>query len=162
MKLFKIASLATAATLALAAQASADSFTPSSTSFTGVGATSMIKGVGPIPCTANFTGHSDAAPVPPATSSYAWIDSATFTGSIFCTSVTAAGLPWRVRATGTNTAVIESVRFNSPLGPCGPGDLPVTVSGGQISFNSTVNPGACQVWTTTPIATTPSVGITWP
>lgn len=169
MKLFKIASIAAVATLALAAQASAASFTPPSTSFTGIGATNMIKGLGPFPCAAKFTGHTDAAP-PPGGTSYAWIDSAAFTGSVFCTSVTAASLPWRARVTsgpataGTPaTAVIEQVKFNSPVGPCGPADLNVTIDvAGNIAFHQTLNPGACEVWTTTPIATTPAVGVIYP
>jgi hypothetical protein len=161
MKLFKIASIAAVATLALAAQATAAEFVPSSptgpTSFTGIGATNMIKGLGPFPCSAKFTGHTDATP-----STYAWIDSAAFTGSVFCTSVTAASLPWRAHIVNGTTAVIEQVKFNSPVGPCGPADLTVNLASGAISFHQTLNPGGCEVWTTTPIATTPSVGIIYP
>lgn len=156
MKIFKLIALAATASLAMAASAQASSFSPTSTSFTATGGTNLMKGLlGPIPCTANFTGHTDSA-------GRAFIDTAAFTGSSLCTSVTAAGLPWEAIADSATTAKIKAVRFNSPLGPCGAEDLPVALSGGAITFNYTMTAGNCHVWTTSAIVTTPTVSIVWP
>ena len=158
MKAFTMISVAVLASLAMAAQASAASFAPPNTSFTGAGTTNLKKGIfPPIPCTANFTGHTDAAGA-------AFIDTAAFTGSVACTSIAASGLSWGTTITGPNSATINGVAFSSPLGPCGPANLPVNVSStGVITFNYTITAGNCTVSTTGGgIVTTPAVTIVWP
>jgi hypothetical protein len=157
MKAFNILALGAAASLSLAAaQASAASISPPGTSFTGVGATQLSKsGLPTIGCKATFTGSTDAA-------GNASITSATFTaGSFLCAGISATALPWSVTVTGPTTATINGVSVSASIfGTC-TGAVPATISGGSITFNTTLAPN-CAVQTTSPIVTTPSVSIVWP
>ncbi|MBO9558903.1 MAG: activator of alkane oxidation [Caulobacter sp.] len=147
---------ALAAASLIAAQASAASISPPGTSFTGVGKTQLAKsGLPTIGCNANFTGSTDAA-------GNASITSATFTpGSFLCSGISATGLPWSVTVTGPTTATINNVSVSASIfGTC-TGNVPATISGGNITFNTTLAPN-CAVQTTSPIVTTPTVSIVWP
>jgi len=155
MKALTMIGVVAVASLAMVAQASAASISPPGTSFTGVGATQLTKGALTIGCNAKFTGVTDAA-------GNAKITGAAFTaGNFLCGAISATGLPWTVTVTSATTAQINNVSVSaSVFGTC-TGNVPATIVGGNITFNTTLAPN-CAVQTTTPIATTPPVSIVWP
>lgn len=144
---------AATALLSFAGAASAATYhlTPLSTSFTGTGNTSATKNGITLPCKAKFNGNVDAGGV-------GHITSGSFSGQLGCESVSLGNLPWTANATSKKNAVIHNVVFNSPIGACGPGDLPVKVSAkGVIAFTNVPLAGGCTV--TGKIKTKPALGI---
>ncbi|QUD89783.1 activator of alkane oxidation [Phenylobacterium montanum] len=152
--------LATIAATALvsfgfAATASAYSFHPRSTSFTGVGSTKLTKGLLSVPCTAHFTGHTDSL-------GKGYITAASFSGSSACSAIRAAALPWHALATSLHGATVYNAEVTASIfGTCGPSNVPVTVSStGVITFsNATLKPN-CVV--SGNVQTTPHVTIVSP
>jgi hypothetical protein len=122
------------------ADAAGYKLSPASTKFTGTGPTSATTTSGvTLNCTAKFVGSTNPAGV-------GKITSGAFTGALGCSSVTLANLPWKAEALTATTGEILDVEFDSPIGDCGPGTLPATVSGsGVISFNSAALKGCSNV-----------------
>ena len=131
-----------------AAQAAGFHLEPFNQAFTGTGQTSATKNGITLPCTAKFKGNVDANGV-------GHVTSGTFTGQIGCESVTLGNLPWTATATAAKKAKILNVKFNSPIGACGPGNLPVRLVNGTISFTNVPLAGGCTV--TGKIKTKPKV-----
>ena len=124
--------------------------TPENTSFTGKGTTSATKLGITLKCTANFTGNVDGTGV-------GHITGGKFSGALGCTSVTLGNLPWTATAASATKANIQNATFNSPIGDCGPGTVPVTIKKGAISFTNVSLAGGCTI--SGNIKTTPAVGI---
>jgi hypothetical protein len=123
---------------------------PTSTNFTGTGKTSATKNGITLPCTANFTGKTTAAGV-------GYITSGSFTGQVGCTSVGLGGLPWKAVAKTATKVVILNVSFTSPIGNCGPGNIPTKLSSGVIKFTNVPLAGGCTV--SGSIKTSPTISI---
>ncbi|MBA3811861.1 MAG: hypothetical protein H0X27_09535 [Caulobacteraceae bacterium] len=77
-----------------------------------------------------------------------------------CGEVHAVGLPWTVVPTtgGTASIMAMSLNFSGQGINRGPGDFPITVSGGSISFNAPLNPGGCNFSGTIPASPAISIG----
>ncbi|MDR3507316.1 MAG: activator of alkane oxidation [Caulobacteraceae bacterium] len=132
--------------LGLASQAfAAPTLGPVSTSFTGMGTTSMTKSGITIGCNANFTGSINSTGA-------GQISTAAFTaGNFLCPLITATNLPWPAAAVtagggGAGTANILTVAVSTPLGNCGPSTLPTSINTtGVISFSGVPLSGGCTV-----------------
>jgi len=123
---------------------------PESTTFTGAGKTSATKNGITLPCTANFKGNTNATSV-------GSITSGTFSGQIGCSSVGLGGLPWKALAKSATKVIIYNVSFTSPIGNCGPGNLPTKLTNGVIKFTNVALAGGCTV--SGSIKTTPTISI---
>jgi hypothetical protein len=123
---------------------------PESTNFTGTGKTSATKNGITLPCTANFKGNTNATGV-------GSITSGTFSGQIGCSSVGLGGLPWKALAKSATKVIIYNVSFTSPIGNCGPGNLPTKLTNGVIKFTNVALAGGCTV--SGSIKTTPTISI---
>jgi len=137
-------------TFATVAPAAAYHLEPKSTSFTGTGNTSATKNGITLPCKAKFQGHVDSNGI-------GFVDSGSFTGQVGCTSVGLGGLPWKSVAKSATKVIITNVSFTSPIGNCGPGNLPVKIIDGKIRFKDVPLAGGCTV--TGVIATSPALSI---
>lgn len=137
-------------TVATVAPAAAYHLEPKGTSFTGTGNTQATKNGITLPCKAKFQGHVDAKGI-------GFVDSGSFTGQVGCTSVGLGGLPWKSVAKSATKVTITNVSFTSPIGNCGPGNLPVKIIDGKIRFKDVPLPGGCTV--TGVISTSPAVSI---
>lgn len=137
-------------TLGFASSANAFKFSPPNTKFSGTGPTSATKGGVTLSCTGTLKGSTNAKGIGKVTGG-------SFTGALGCSSVGLTGLPWPMKATSATTGTVSKVTFTSPIGNCGPGTLPVHLSGGVISFNFLLNPGACQI--TGSLTTHPTISI---
>ncbi len=111
---------------------------PKNASFAGTGSTSATKNGITLKCKAKFQGNVDADGV-------GFVTKGSFTGDLGCTSVTLSNLPWKSVAKGTKKVNISNVTFNSPVGNCGPGTLPVKLANGVISFTSAPLSGGCTI-----------------
>jgi hypothetical protein len=120
--------------------------------FTGDGNTSATKNGISLPCKAHFTGKVNSRGV-----GYVTGGSFKENGKIGCVSVRLQNLPWKALAKSATKVKIYNVTFSSPIGNCGPGDLPVHSSGGVITFKAVPLPGGCTV--SGKITTTPTVNI---
>ncbi|HWA90298.1 MAG TPA: hypothetical protein VG889_09705 [Rhizomicrobium sp.] len=146
-----IAATAALVSFGLSAPAAAYHLTPENSTFTGTGNTSATKNGVTLPCKAKFTGAVDSKGVGSVTSG-------TFSGQVGCSSVGLSNLPWTAKAKSATKVSILNVTFTSPIGNCGPGTLPVKVSGtGVISFKNVALPGGCTV--TGKIKTKPALAI---
>src|ERR1700761_3273463 len=125
-------------TFGAAAPASAYNLTPENSSFTGNGKTSATKSGVTLPCKANLAGSIDGSGVGSVTSGH-------FKGQLGCSSVTLTGLPWTATATGATKGVIHNVGFSSPIGRCGPSDLPIKIKDGVIKFSNVTLAGDCPI-----------------
>jgi hypothetical protein len=123
---------------------------PENTSFTGSGTTSATKDGITLKCTAKFTGNVDGTGV-------GHITGGTFSGALGCSAVTLSNLPWTSPAVGKATVDIQNATFDSPIGDCGPGTVPVTLKKGVISFTNVQLAGSCTI--SGKITTTPTVSI---
>jgi hypothetical protein len=123
---------------------------PESTNFTGTGNTSATKNGITLACKAKFTGSIDDKGVGAVTGG-------TFTGDLGCTSVGLSGLPWKATAKKATKGVISGVTFTSPIGNCGPSNLPVKLKNGTISFTNAAVSGGCTI--SGKIKTNPKVSI---
>lgn len=123
---------------------------PESTDFTGTGKTSATKSGITLSCKANLTGSIDANGVGSVTGG-------SFSGDLGCSSVGLSGLPWKATAKKATTGTIFAVAFTSPIGNCGPSDLPVKVKNGVISFKNAPLAGGCTI--SGKIKTKPKVSI---
>ncbi|MDR3507315.1 MAG: activator of alkane oxidation [Caulobacteraceae bacterium] len=131
--------------LGLTTQASAVSLSPTSTTFSATGSTSLTKLGITIGCTASFTGNIDGAGV-------GHIATASFSpGSALCSGIGTTGLPWTATAltstgSGAGTGSIAGVAVTTALGNCGPSTLPVTMNTtGVLSFSGASLSGGCTV-----------------
>lgn len=123
-----------------ASSASALTFSPAGTKFTATGMTSLTKNGVTVPCTAKFKYKTTT------NGKKVKVTSATFSdASGTCAAITATNFPWIGTPTSMTTADIAGAAVTSPLGNCGPGTVPVTVSGGNLTFNGILNPGMCMV-----------------
>ena len=120
--------------------------------FTGDGTTSATKNGVSLPCKAHFTGKVTNAGV-------GYITGGSFTdnGGVGCTSVKLINLPWKAVAKTARKVIIKNVQFNSPIGDCGPGNLPVKAVNGVVSFTDVPLAGGCTV--SGSITTSPKVSI---
>jgi hypothetical protein len=154
MKIAIVVATAGLASLSLVGAAGAAGYklSPPSTKFTGTGPTSATTTSGvSLSCTAKFAGSTNKAGV-------GKISSGSFTGELGCSAVTLGNLPWKAEALTATTGEILNVEFDSPIGNCGPGTVPATISGaGVISFNTSALKGCSSVSGT--IQTTPKVTI---
>jgi len=123
---------------------------PENTSFKGTGNTSATKSGITLACKANLQGSIDANGVGSVTGG-------SFTGDLGCTSVGLTGLPWKAVAKKAAKGLISGVTFTSPIGNCGPRDLPVKVKNGVISFTDAPLAGGCTI--SGKIKTNPTVSI---
>ena len=155
MKTITALGLSALLTVGIAGQASAFSFSPKNTHFTASGPTSLTKGTLTVPCTANFTGSTDATGL-------GKVLTASFTGSSICTGIKATGLPWPAKATSATTALISHVAVTASIfGTCGPSNVPTTVSKtGVITFSNVTLTPNCKVKGS--ITTHPAVTIVSP
>ncbi len=139
------------ATLGFATSASAFTFSPSHTKFKATGQVSLTQNGTTLACTANFRGATSA------TGREGRIIAANFSGAGGCTAIKANSLPWKVLPTSLSTIKIEQLSLTSPQGLCGPDPVQADLSGGVISFNTTLLPGNCQF--SGSLATTPTITI---
>jgi hypothetical protein len=149
--------IAALAALGFATQASATTYSlhPRNATFVGTGSTNLTKGSLVVPCTAKFTGKTDAAGV-------GHVTAASFTGGTLCAGIRATGLPWTGKAVSATRAVIYNVSVSASIfGTCGPSNVPVTVSKtGVITFNNVTLKPDCKVKGN--ITTKPAVTIVSP
>lgn len=143
-----IASLA----IAGATPAGAYHLSPTSTSFTGTGNTSATKNGISLPCKAHFTGNTSRTGVGHITGG-----SFQNTTKIGCTAVKLINLPWKALAKTRTKVIIYNVEFSSPIGNCGPGNLPTRLKSGVVTFTDVPLPGGCTV--SGKIKTSPTVSI---
>ncbi len=130
MRPFTLA-LAAAVALASASTASADSFTPASSTFTLAG---YVEFDNLIVCAATFTIETNAA------GTDAKVIAATSTGGMHCLARTFTNLPWDIDVAGpfipgvpANFLMIKGVRITHILGySCGPRDIWVNWDPGPI------------------------------
>ena len=64
------------------------------------------------------------------------ITAVSFSGARGCSTVGVAGLPWAFTATGASSATITNADFISKGGPCGPANMPLSLSSGVIGYNA--------------------------
>jgi len=135
-----------------AANASGFKLSPPSTKFTGTGPSSATTTSGiSLSCTANFKGSTNATGI-------GKITGGSFTGALGCSAVTLGNLPWKAEALTATTGEILNVAFDSPIGNCGPGTVPASLSGaGVISFDDTTLKGCSSVTGT--ITTKPAITV---
>ncbi len=147
-----IAALA-ATTLSFATQADAFKLSPPRTHFTASGPTSLTANGVTLACTSTFTGVTTRKGTGKITAFAA-------SGQTGCTSVVGSNFPWSVKAINATTVKISNVQVGIPgFGiNCGPGSVNANDNGsGAISFNTTLNPGACMVSGT--VQSTPPITI---
>jgi hypothetical protein len=137
------------AALSFASSADAFSFSPTKTRFTATGPVSATLNGATLSCTGKFRISTNKG-------GKGKVTAVGFSGSQACKTAGAAGLPWALTATGATTAKIVNATFTSPAGNCGPANMPVTVSGGVISFNGAL--GQCSQVSLS-LTTTPTISI---
>jgi len=123
---------------------------PVSTDFTGSGTTSATKNGITLKCKAKFQGHTDSNGV-------GFITGGSFSGQLGCTSVGLGGLPWKSLAKSATKVIINNVSFTSPIGNCGPGNVPVKLVDGIIKFSNVALAGNCTI--SGKITTSPTLSI---
>ena len=117
----------------------ANKFQPIHTKFTATGPISLTQNGTTLNCAVKFRGATST------TGREGRIIAANFSGSGGCAAVKATALPWKAEpGISLSTIKIEQVSLFSPHGLCGPDPVQATLSGGAISFNSTLIPGNCQ------------------
>ena len=124
MKLLATAGTAALLTLGLAAQASAYTFSPTSTSITGIGTSSLTYGT-TLNCNATFKGATSASG---ATAS---VTGATFTGgTLGACALVSTVTPWTITPTSTSSVSISGVSVTVPLlgATCGPSTIAATAT----------------------------------
>ncbi|RDV00544.1 hypothetical protein [Trinickia dinghuensis] len=119
------------------------------------GATTLVKSLIPLGCTANLVGSITSTGA-------VSITSAKFTGQALCSAVTAANLPWSGQVNSTTSLTLTGVAVNTPLGNCGPSALNASVAQNTTQRETTIGlvdqvlSGGCTVsgsLTTTPFLT---------
>ncbi len=129
---------------------------PEKTNFTADGTSTLMKSGATVICNSHYVGHTSATGT-------AVVTAATYSPTAVnpnpaCAVISATGLPWPVKATSLTAGKFARVSVSSPLGTCGPGTVVVAISsGGVVSYNTTLNPGACGIngsAQTTPAITT--------
>jgi hypothetical protein len=108
--------------------------------FTADGQTSATKSGLTLPCNAHFTGTVDSKGLGQVTGG-----SFTDNGSVGCTAVTLQNLPWKAKAVSATKAKLYNVTFSTPLGDCGPGNVPVKVKNGVLKFTTVALAGGCTI-----------------
>ncbi len=141
--------------LGFASAASAAGFSPAATKFTASGEIMVTQNGATTTCAASLKGATNKS------GKEGRIYSATFSGANpNCASLAAATLPWKIEPNpaGGGNFRIEQFTLISSVGTCGPDRLPARLSGGVITFNHTLNPGACQV--SGSLTTSPTISVT--
>lgn len=124
MKVAVVVATAGLAWFGCATMASAYSFAPQSTHFTGAGRMILTAGGLGADCATVFDGVTDDGGA-------GKITRAVFSGGPLgaCGGLRPIGLPWTITPVGPARALISGVAVKSPLiGDCGPGDVPVTLA----------------------------------
>lgn len=129
MKSITTLAVAALATLGLATRASAVSFSPASAAFTARGPMTLTKGGVPFPCKGLVSGRTDATGV-------GHITAVSFSGGEGCRAITAAGLPWRMKAHTLSRANILGVTLSTSRGACGPGRVKPKITHGEFRFKA--------------------------
>ena len=154
MKLHSIAGVGLMAIGLGAGPTSAYTLVPANTSFTAFGEMSVNAPGLAVGCGFKLRGKVDSVGV-------GKIEGANFeTGGNCPKPIKAAGLPWKLRATGSGRGKIIGMAIIGDPGFCGPGDLRVLISaGGIISIESGgASLGDCTLYTNPPpIQTTPAI-----
>ena len=126
-----ILTIATIGTLifAIAEPAAAFKFSPAKTRYIAAGpSTATLNGV-TLTCTGKFHVVVNKA-------GKGKITAVSFSGARGCSTVGVAGLPWAFIATGASSATITNADFISKGGPCGPANMPLSLSSGVIGYNA--------------------------
>ncbi|WP_394827377.1 hypothetical protein [Pendulispora albinea] len=149
--------------IALAAGATLDTedtdaafrLTPVSTNFTATGSTTLKQGSMTLPCTAHFSGATDAA-------GGGAVTGANFSGGSICSSLGARGFPWTITADSLTQVTIRNVTVASLAGTCGPSTVTATYdsAAGTLTFNDAQLSGGCSVSGT--LTTSPPITIASP
>lgn len=127
MKLFVTVGAVALMSLGFAAEASAYTFSPTSTSVSGTGSSTLSYAGIPVNCSDSFGGATSSS------GSTASVTSASFSGSSTCNSITTAGLPWTITPTGASTVSISGVEVKVPIPligtiTCGPSTISASVT----------------------------------
>ncbi len=138
------------ATFGLGTEAAAVSFSPASTAFTARGPITLTKAGVQFSCAGLVSGRTDATGV-------GHIYRASFTGSQACRAITAAGLPWRMKAHTLSRANILGVTLSTPQGACGPGRVKPKITHGEFRFKADPLPPDCVVEAN--LSTSPKISI---
>ena len=141
-----------AATFGLATQAEAFKLSPPSTNFTASGATSLTANGTMLNCTSTFTGKTTAT-------GRGKITGFSAVGDPGCNLIVAQP-PWGARAISATKIKFTNVSVSiAAFGiQCGPGTVVAhDNANGQVTFNATLNPGACMVNGT--VQSTPAITI---
>ena len=133
-----------------ATPASAYHLIPLNSSFTGTGTTSATKNGVTLKCKATFQGNVDANGI-------GHVTGGTFKGDVGCTTVGLGGLPWVSKAKSATKIIINNVSFTSPIGNCGPNNVPVKLANGVIKFTDVPMAGSCTI--SGKITTSPTLSI---
>lgn len=120
-----------AATPAFAFQLSPDG------NFTATGPTLMSANGVTLLCTSTFQIN--------VTNGVGQVTAASFSGLGICPLLAGQGLPWPMQVPDASSLIINSVRVSAQGISCGPSSVPGTLSNSVFTFNSTLNPGNCQV-----------------
>jgi hypothetical protein len=155
MKLAIAIAAAGLASLGIAATPAAAYHLSPSGNFTADGDTSATKNGITLPCHAHFTGNVNDAGV-------GRITGASFTTNGgppgACEAVTVSNTPWKAVAKSAKKVTISKVTFSTPIGDCGPSNLPIRVKNdGSINFTAVPMAGSCTV--SGNLATTPKLTI---
>ena len=155
MKLHSIAGVGLIAAVLGVGPASAYTLVPASTFFTAAGGIGIAAPGLAVGCNVKMRGKIDAAGV-------GKIEGANFeTGGNCPKPIKAAGLPWKLRATGSGHGKIIGMAIIGDPGFCGPGDVRVAISAsGVISIDSGgAKLGNCTIFTESgvPLTTMPAI-----
>ena len=115
MKIIPALSLTLLASLGLVTAASAATFAPPSTSFTGTGPVTIVKGGLTLACTLTVNGATNAS------GSAATITSLSTSGGILCGALPPQTVSWSMIATSTTSISITA----SPIWGCGAPPAPI-------------------------------------
>ena len=152
MNLCACAAAALAMVAALSSPAKADSFSPTNITWTMKGKV-VVNQLVNFQCNWTLSGIVDAAGVGHVTGS-------TFTsGTPTCGMIVSTNLPWTFTAgPGASLGMIRAVTITTPVGTCGPGDVPVSIGpAGAVSINAVMLPPNCKLSATLTI--TPAIVI---
>ncbi len=132
--------------------AAAYKLSPPNTAFSATGSATLMKSGVTVTCTSTYRGKTTATGI-------AHVTSAIFSGANpACAGISALHLPWTVKATSATQGKFTNVEVTSALGTCGPGTVLATDnSTGLVSYNTTLNPGACGI--NGSVQTTPAIVI---
>jgi hypothetical protein len=141
---------------AVAAPASAASFSPSNTQFTLSGPIQFQFGTVFISCRVVMVGVTSIG-----SSAGAMINAVTIapSGNPLCATIRTNNLPWMVAPVGPTQLAFQLTNFSSPFGNC-LGAVPATLSSGLVTLNAALPPNC--VMTGFNLVTSPTLSIVYP